>query len=97
MRLESGTGRLCGQLRADMYQDGNGTWYNARITVDEQRQVTVEFDYDTPPFGGVIDETDPDGEGDADPELLLEDHRMYPRSPDLVPTRHPVHDETCAK
>ncbi|PSL08131.1 hypothetical protein CLV30_10198 [Haloactinopolyspora alba] len=44
VRLESGTGRLCGQLRADMFQDGKGTWYDARITVDDQGQVTVEFD-----------------------------------------------------
>src|SRR5690606_20155259 len=69
---------------------GKGTWYNATFVVDEERRISADFDYENPPFGGVADDDDPDSEGDADPELLLEDHRMLPRDPDVLPEWHPA-------
>ena len=80
----------CDELREAMYQEGKGTWYNATFVVDEGRRISADFDYENPPFGGVADDDDPDSEGDADPELLLEDHRMFPRDPDVLPEWHPA-------
>lgn len=82
--------RTLHELREAMYQEGKGTWYNATFVVDEERRISADFDYENPPFGGVADDDDPDSEGDADPELLLEDHRMFPRDPDVLPEWHPA-------
>jgi len=65
-------------LRESMYQEGKGTWYNARLTLDSGGRLDAEFDYDNPPF-----------EGDADPGLLIEDQRLYPRDAELLPGWHP--------
>lgn len=90
LTIDSEGAIACDELRESMYQEGKGTWYNARFVIDESQQVNAEFDYDGPPFGGVADDDDPDSEGDADPELLLEDQRMFPRDPDLLPEWHPA-------
>jgi hypothetical protein len=44
------------------------SWYNARLTLDNAGQLNADFDYDNPPF-----------DGDANPNLLIEDQRLYPR------------------
>lgn len=65
-------------LRESMYQQGKGTWYNARLTLDDSGQLDADFDYDNPPF-----------DGDADRDLLIEDQRLFPRDAELLPTWHP--------
>lgn len=84
----------CGDLRDGMSEEGKGTWYNAELAVDESGKIRARFDYDNPPFGGLIDDDDPDAEGDADPELLLADHRLYPRADELLPAWHPARGQT---
>ncbi|MFF1820570.1 hypothetical protein ACFVWG_24915 [Kribbella sp. NPDC058245] len=65
-------------LRESMYQDGKGTWYNARLTLDSSGQLDAEFDYDNPPFDGA-----------ADSDLLVEDQRLFPRDQAQLPAWHP--------
>lgn len=65
-------------LRESMYQDGKGTWYNARLTLDSSGQLDADFDYDNPPF-----------DGDADSDLLIEDQRLFPRDQTQLPAWHP--------
>ena len=66
------------ELRESMYQEGRGTWYNARLTLDNSGQLDADLDYDNPPF-----------DGDADPGLLIEDQRLFPRDAEMLPTWHP--------
>jgi hypothetical protein len=76
-------GRLdCLELREVMYQEGKGSWYNATFTIDEQKQLEAEFDYDDPPF-----------RGNADDQLLTDDQRDYPRSLENLPLWHPSHPD----
>jgi hypothetical protein len=72
----------CHELREVMYQEGKGSWYNATFTVDDQKQLDAEFDYDNPPF-----------RGNADDELLTDDQRDYPRSLENLPLWHPSHPD----
>jgi hypothetical protein len=69
------------ELREAMYQEGQGTWYNARLTLDGGGQLDVEFDYDNPPF-----------DGEADPGLLIEDQRLFPREAEALSAWHPCRD-----
>jgi hypothetical protein len=72
-------GRLdCHELREVMHQEGKGSWYNATFTVDDQKQLEAEFDYDNPPFLGI-----------ADDQLLTDDQRDHPRSLENLPLWHP--------
>ncbi|SDU77200.1 hypothetical protein [Jiangella alkaliphila] len=89
VRPESGLGATVGELRREMYDPGRGGWYLADFTVVGV-DVTTTFDYDTCPFGGLIDDDEPDSEADADPEDLLRDHEMYPRPADRLPAWHPA-------
>ncbi|NEA30110.1 immunity protein YezG family protein [Streptomyces sp. SID13031] len=41
-------------LREAMYQEGKGTWYNGRLTLDSSGQLDADFDYDNPPFDGML-------------------------------------------
>lgn len=68
----------CDDLRDGMYTDGEGTWYNAAITVTADGKIESTFDYDTPPF-----------EGEATDDLLLDDDEAYPRTADRLPEWHP--------
>lgn len=76
------------ELRTAMYEQGKGTWYRATITVNENSEIKADFDYENAPFGGVHDGTP--NSGNADPELLLEDHKRFPRDPELLPEWHPA-------
>lgn len=69
----------CHDLRESMFQPGKGTWFNATLTLDRAGKFNAEFDYDNPPF-----------DGDADPDLLLEDQRLFPRDPEHLPDWHPA-------
>ena len=66
------------ELRGAMYQEGKGTWYNARLTLGSSGQLDADFDYDNPPF-----------DGDADRGLLIEDQRLFPRDAEALPAWHP--------
>jgi hypothetical protein len=68
----------CHELREAMHQPGKGSWYNARFTIDSQKQFKAEFDYENPPF-----------DGNADDELLTDDQKRFPRDPDSLPDWHP--------
>lgn len=89
IRPETGLGAQVDQLRSQMHDPARGTWYIADFTI-QGTEVTANFDYDTCPFGGLIDDNDPDSEADADPDLVLEDHEMYPRPADRLPLWHPA-------
>ncbi|MFC9693290.1 immunity protein YezG family protein [Kribbella sp. NPDC056951] len=66
------------ELREAMYQEDKGTWYNARVSLDSSGQLDADFDYDHPPF-----------DGQAAPDLLVEDHRLFPRDQAQLPSWHP--------
>jgi hypothetical protein len=68
----------CHDLRKAMYQEGKGTWYNARFTIESSRQLYVDFDYDGQPF-----------DGDAADELLEGDQQRFPRDRENLPEWHP--------
>lgn len=68
-------------LRKEMYQPGKGTWYNAHLSLESSGKLNADFDYDNRPF-----------DGDVDDVLLLEDHRLFPRDPEHLPTWHPARD-----
>jgi hypothetical protein len=70
------------ELREAMYQDGKGAWYNARLTLDSSGQLDADFDYDAPPF-----------DGEADPDLLIEDQRLLSRDKTKLPDWHPSRAE----
>ncbi|WP_298327652.1 hypothetical protein [Haloactinopolyspora sp.] len=75
------------ELREDMYQEQTGTWYNATFQVAAGGEIRAEFDYENAPYGGIASD---DSEGEADPELLIEDQELYPRSPEHLPAWHPA-------
>ncbi|WP_053203999.1 hypothetical protein [Jiangella muralis] len=81
------------ELRESMYADGIGTWYNATFRLPTGGELTAEFDYDNPPYGGIATD-DPASDGEADPGLLLEDHELYPRDEDHLPAWHPARRAT---
>ncbi|TWD79727.1 hypothetical protein FB561_0792 [Kribbella amoyensis] len=66
------------ELRERMYEVGKGSWYNARVVLVPSGEVSVEFDYERPPF-----------DGDADAELLIADQESWPRDAELLPVWHP--------
>ena len=65
-------------LRRAMHQPGKGSWYNAHLTLDKFAQLNAVYDYDNPPF-----------QGDVEPRFLIEDQRLYPREPAMLPLWHP--------
>lgn len=69
----------CDILREEMYQEGTGTWYNAKLRVDKSGNLESEFDYTNPPF-----------DGDFEAELLKEDQQKYPRDDAHLPDWHPA-------
>lgn len=89
VRSEDDLGLQIAELRSEMHDAARGTWFLADFTI-EGTEVTADFDYDTCPFGGLVDDDDPDIEADADPELVLKDHQMYPRPADQLPHWHPA-------
>lgn len=74
----------CAKLRKSMFKDSTGTWYRASFTIDSSKQLTVEFDYEAKPY-----DEDEDGE-DFLVDLLLDDHKRFPRDPEHLPDWHPA-------
>lgn len=69
----------CDRLRRSMYQQGTGTWYNATFLLDRTGKLHADFDYENTPY-----------EEDATSEVLLKDHRMFPRDNTHLPSWHPA-------
>jgi len=65
-------------LRRAMHQPGKGSWYNAHLTLGKFAQLNAVYDYDNPPF-----------RGDVESRFLIEDQRLYPREPAMLPLWHP--------
>ncbi|MFD3686936.1 hypothetical protein ACFWTE_19200 [Nocardiopsis sp. NPDC058631] len=68
-------GRLLGRLRTGMYQPGKGTWFTARLTIQESREIGVHFDHQNLPEFDV----------DPDPRSFHQDMQYFPRSADHLP------------
>jgi hypothetical protein len=72
------------ELRGAMHREGVGTWYRATIGVDENKQVTASFDYESKPY-------EEDEEGSAEViDLLTQDHELFPRDLEHLPDWHPA-------
>ncbi|WP_150243311.1 hypothetical protein [Nocardiopsis quinghaiensis] len=68
-------GQLLDRLRTGMYQSGKGTWFTARLTVSESREIGAHFDHDAPP----------EFDFEPDPRSFHQDIRCFPRSSDHLP------------
>ncbi|PXY38053.1 TNT domain-containing protein [Prauserella flavalba] len=65
---------LFGRLRAGMYREGRGTWFNARYQLDHPSSYNLEYDRDEPHW----DLAPP-------PQAYADELRMFPRSEENVP------------
>lgn len=65
---------LFGKLRAGMYRDGRGTWFNARYQLDHPSSYNLEYDREEPEW----DLAPP-------PQAYADELRMFPRSDENVP------------
>ncbi|OLR90543.1 glycohydrolase toxin TNT-related protein [Actinokineospora bangkokensis] len=68
------TAALFGRLRAGMYREGRGTWYNARYQLDQPSAYNLEYDRDEPQW------TNP-----PPPPAYADDLRTFPRDEENVP------------
>ncbi|MCG8918984.1 glycohydrolase toxin TNT-related protein [Actinokineospora sp. PR83] len=68
------TAALFGRLRAGMYREGRGTWYNARYQLDQPSAYNLEYDRDEPQWL-----TPPP------PPAYADDLRTFPRDEENVP------------
>ncbi|OKI19021.1 hypothetical protein A6A08_05335 [Nocardiopsis sp. TSRI0078] len=68
-------GQMLDRLRTGMYQPGKGTWFTARLTVGESREIGAHFDHDAPP----------EFDSEPDPRSFHQDIRSFPRSSDHLP------------
>jgi hypothetical protein len=65
---------LFGRLRAGMYRDGRGTWFNARYQLDHPSSYNLEYNRDEPQWDLI-----------PPPQAYSDELRMFPRSEDNVP------------
>ncbi|PWV70506.1 Protein of unknown function [Prauserella marina] len=65
---------LFGRLRAGMYREGRGTWFNARYQLDHPSSYNLEYDRDEPQW----DLAPP-------PQAYADELRTFPRSEENVP------------
>ncbi|MFC4004460.1 glycohydrolase toxin TNT-related protein [Prauserella oleivorans] len=65
---------LFGRLRAGMYREGRGTWFNARYQLDHPSSYNLEYDREEPKW----DLAPP-------PQAYADELRMFPRSEENVP------------
>ncbi|WP_152487018.1 hypothetical protein [Nocardiopsis halotolerans] len=68
-------GRLLDRLRTGMYQPGKGTWFTARLSVQESREIGAHFDHDAPPEFDFA----------PDPRSFHQDIQYFPRGADHLP------------
>jgi nicrotizing toxin Mtb-like protein len=65
---------LFARLRAGMYREGRGTWFNARYRLDHPSSYNLEYDRDEPEW----DLTPP-------PQAYPDDLRLFPRDEENIP------------
>ncbi|WP_199435158.1 TNT domain-containing protein [Qaidamihabitans albus] len=65
---------LFGRLRAGMYREGRGTWFNARYQLDHPSSYNLEYDREEPRWDLM-----------PPPQAYADELRMFPRSEDNVP------------
>ena len=65
---------LFGRLRAGMYREGRGTWFNARYQLDKPTSYNLEYDREEPEW-----RTPPP------PQAYTDEMRTFPRTEDNVP------------
>jgi hypothetical protein len=65
---------LFARLRAGMYREGRGTWFNARYRLDHPSSYNLEYDRE-----------EPNWELPPPPQAYPDDMRMFPRSDENVP------------
>ncbi|SFQ23776.1 Protein of unknown function [Amycolatopsis arida] len=65
---------LFGRLRAGMYREGRGTWFNARYQLDHPSSYNLEYDREEPNWDLV-----------PPPQAYADELRMFPRSEENVP------------
>ncbi|MEU6646266.1 TNT domain-containing protein [Saccharomonospora sp. NPDC046836] len=65
---------LFGRLRAGMYREGRGTWFNARYQLDHPSSYNLEYDRE-----------EPDWDLAPPPQAYADELRMFPRSEENVP------------
>ncbi|MEC3981835.1 hypothetical protein QMK34_42055, partial [Amycolatopsis sp. H20-H5] len=65
---------LFGRLRAGMYRDGRGTWFNARYQLDHPSSYNLEYNRDEPTWHLA-----------PPPQAYSDELRTFPRSEDNVP------------
>jgi hypothetical protein len=62
------------RLRAGMYREGRGTWFNARYKLDHPSSYNLEYDREEPAW-----------EHQPPPQAYPDDMRLFPRTDDNVP------------
>lgn len=65
---------LFGRLRAGMYREGRGTWFNARYQLDHPSSYNLEYDREEPRWDLM-----------PPPQAYADELRMFPRSEENVP------------
>ncbi|MGW7532002.1 glycohydrolase toxin TNT-related protein [Amycolatopsis sp. NPDC054798] len=65
---------LFGRLRAGMYRDGRGTWFNARYQLDHPSSYNLEYNRDEPGWHLA-----------PPPQAYSDELRMFPRTEENVP------------
>ncbi|GAB2999476.1 glycohydrolase toxin TNT-related protein [Amycolatopsis acidiphila] len=65
---------LFGRLRAGMYREGRGTWFNARYQLDHPSSYNLEYDREEPRW-----------DLQPPPQAYADELRMFPRSEENVP------------
>ncbi|GAA3538990.1 hypothetical protein GCM10022222_23220 [Amycolatopsis ultiminotia] len=65
---------LFGRLRAGMYRDGRGTWFNARYQLDHPSSYNLEYNRDEPQWHLA-----------PPPQAYSDELRMFPRTEENVP------------
>ncbi|RZQ62909.1 TNT domain-containing protein [Amycolatopsis suaedae] len=65
---------LFGKLRAGMYREGRGTWFNARYQLDHPSSYNLEYDREEPKWDLM-----------PPPQAYSDELRMFPRSDENVP------------
>src|ERR1044072_3776202 len=66
---------LFARLRAGMYREGRGTWFNARYRLDHPSSYNLEYDRE-----------EPNWDLPPPPQAYPDDMRLFPRSDDNVPS-----------
>ncbi|UVS82046.1 glycohydrolase toxin TNT-related protein [Actinokineospora sp. UTMC 2448] len=67
-------GALFARLRAGMYREGRGTWFNARYQLDRPAAYNLEYDRDEPRW-----------QNQPPPPAFFDELRMFPREDENVP------------